>query len=91
MTIDVFLKTDADYALVADEGFLTPALISRLYRVEAESVRIFRLPALRVVKVSFPRRVPQGSINDRDMHAAHQFMPLASVGVAAPDAPVLQG
>jgi hypothetical protein len=45
-------------------------------------VQIFRLPDLRVVKVSFPRPIAQGSLHDRDMHAGQHHVPLA--GIACP-------
>ena len=79
ITIDIFLKNDEDYRLAAAEGFLTAERISRLYKVPAETIQIFHLPNLRVVKISYPRRSPQGSIHDADMHAAQQYIPLMSV------------
>ena len=81
VTIDIFLRNDHDYELAAAEGLLTPELVSRLYKVPATMVQIFRMPKLRVVKISYPRRESQGSIHDGDMHAAHQFMPLMAVPV----------
>ena len=81
VTIDIFLRNDQDYELAAAENFLTPELLSGLYKVPATMIRIFRMPNLRVIKISYPRREPQGSIHDRDMHAAHQFVPLMSVPV----------
>ena len=76
MTLDVFLPDDAAYR-VAD-ALITPDLIAELYQVAPESLQIFRIPQLRVVKVSFPRPLPQGSLHDRDMHAGQHHVPLAS-------------
>lgn len=86
VTIDVFLESDEDYRVVAAPGFLNPELIAGLYRVPATEVQIFRMPQLRVLKISFPRRVPQGSTHDSDMHAAQQYVPLLSLPlpIAAP-------
>lgn len=77
VTIDVFVKDAADYAIVADPAFLDERRIAELYRVDVEDVRMFRLPDLRVVKASFPRPVPQGSLRDRDMHSGQHHVPLA--------------
>jgi hypothetical protein len=33
------------------------------------------------VKISFPRRVSQGGLLDRDMHAGQHHVPLASLAV----------
>lgn len=76
-TLDVFLDDDAAYRSVADAPALDPRVVADLYRVDPETVRIFRLPSIRVVKVSFPRRATQGGITDRDMHAGQQHVPLA--------------
>ena len=76
MTLDVFLPDDESYR-VADT-LITPDLITELYRVAPESLQIFRIPQLKVVKVSFPRPLPQGSLHDRDMHAGQHHVPLAS-------------
>jgi hypothetical protein len=67
VTLDVFLPDDAAYR-VADL-MITPDVIAGLYPVSPGSLRIFRIPALRVIKVSFPRLQPQGGLHDRDTHA----------------------
>lgn len=85
MTLDVFLLDDPAYERAAADGVITPEVIGRLYDVAAESVRIFRLPDLQVIKISFPRAVSQGSLEDRDMHSGQQHVPLASLRL--PDAP----
>ena len=75
-TLDVFLPDDASDELVASSAAIDEDAISALYRVRAEDVRIFRLPDIRVVKISFPRPVTQGGVDDRDMHAGQQHVPL---------------
>ncbi|GAA5026204.1 DUF4387 domain-containing protein [Microbacterium fluvii] len=77
VTIDVFVKDAADYAVVADPGYLDEERIGAIYRVDPAQIRMFRLPDLRVVKVSFPRPVSQGSLRDTDMHAGQHHVPLA--------------
>ena len=39
------------------------------------------MPALRAIKISFPRPVTQGSFTDRDMHSGQQHVLLAAVVV----------
>ena len=80
-TLDVFCDTDEDYEVVAADGVLTAEAIAGLYRVDASTVRIFRMPALRVVKISFPRPTTQGGIHDRDVHAGQQHVPLLSLEI----------
>jgi hypothetical protein len=74
VTMEVFLRDAAGYAAVA---FLDEKVIGSLYAVGAETVQIYRIPALNVVKISFPRPVPQGSPRDRDIHAGQHHVPLA--------------
>jgi len=77
VTMEVFLRDAAGYAIVADPAFLDAPVIARLYGVAADQIQIFRIPGLSVVKISFPRPVAQGSLRDRDIHAGQHHVPLA--------------
>jgi hypothetical protein len=81
MTLDVFLPDDETYRIT--DTLITPDVIAELYQVAPESLQIFRIPQLKVVKVSFPRPLPQGSLHDRDMHAGQHHVPLASLPIPA--------
>jgi hypothetical protein len=81
VTVDIFLGDDVAYDRVARSCLTDPAVIADLYRIDPQSVLIFCLPALRAVKVSFPRPTIQGSLDDRDMHAGQQYVPLLHVDV----------
>jgi len=39
-------------------------------RLDASHLKRFEMPTLNVLKFSFPRPHPQGSLRDRDMHGA---------------------
>jgi hypothetical protein len=84
VTMEVFARDEAGYAVVADPGFLDPQVIARLYGVPADTIQIFRIPQLNVVKISFPRPVVQGSLRDRDMHAGQHHVPLALLPLPDP-------
>ena len=77
VTMELFLRDTAAYAIAADPAFLDEEVIGRLYGVPAAGVRIFRVPSLNVVKISFPRPAAQGSLRDRDIHAGQHHVPLA--------------
>lgn len=79
VTMEVFLRDADGYRLAAD--LVDERLIARLYRLEESTIRIFRIPSLNVVKISFPRPVSQGSLRDRDVHAGQHHVPLARVPV----------
>ena len=82
LTLDVFLNDRDDYDRAVAARVITPEAVAAAYGVAADTVQIFELPDLQVVKVSFPRPAPQGSVADRDMHAGQQHVPLASLPVA---------
>jgi hypothetical protein len=75
-TLDVFCDTDDDYRHVAAPGVVSVETIARLYQVDPSTIRIYRMPALRAIKVSFPRPTAQGGVYDRDLHAGQQHVPL---------------
>lgn len=79
MTMEAFMKDANGYAIAAD--VITEATIADLYAVPAEDVLIFRIPALNVVKISFPRSVSQASLRDRDIHGGQHHVPLARLAV----------
>ncbi|MFD6447355.1 DUF4387 domain-containing protein [Promicromonospora sp. NPDC060204] len=81
VTMELFMRDAAGYRVVADEEFVNEDVVAGLYGVEASTVRIFRIPSLDVVKISFPRPVSQGSLRDRDVHAGQHHVPLALLRV----------
>jgi hypothetical protein len=81
ITLDVFLHTDDDYRALLATDVISKERIAELYQVDARDVQIYRVPQLRVIKISFPRAVPAGSFEDRDQHAGQQHVPLASLAL----------
>lgn len=77
MTLEAFMPDERSYRIA--DSLITAELIGDLYHVSTEALRIFRIPELHVVKVSFPRPVVQGRLHDRDMHAGQHHVPLAGV------------
>lgn len=70
LTIDIFCDDTQAYQQLCAHRLLTPDSISQMFRANPEGIRIFRIDALNVVKVSLPRPVIQGSLEDRDLHGA---------------------
>ena len=84
VTMELFMRDADGYRVVADDTFLDEEVIAGLYRVDVSTIQLFRIPELNVVKISFPRPVPQGSLRDRDMHAGQHHVPLALLRVPTP-------
>jgi Domain of unknown function (DUF4387) len=85
ITIDVFFHDHTDYSRVIDAAVLTAPAVAALYHVDANTVQLFHLPAINVIKASFPRPTTQGSFADRDIHAGQQHVPLLTLPVPATD------
>ncbi|GLY37747.1 hypothetical protein Amsp01_037710 [Amycolatopsis sp. NBRC 101858] len=83
VTMELFMRDEDGYRIAADETFLNEQVVASLYHVDEGTIRIFRIPSLNVVKISFPRPVSQGSLRDRDMHAGQHHVPLARMVVPA--------
>ncbi|MCY1466026.1 hypothetical protein D9M71_842470 [compost metagenome] len=52
--------------------------MATMLRSDPEQVRIFQIAPLKVIKISLPRPVVQGSVADRDMHGAQWGYVLAA-------------
>jgi uncharacterized protein DUF4387 len=81
VTMELFMADAEGYAVAADPAVVDEAVIARLYGVPEADVRIFRIPSLNVVKISYPRPVGQGGLRDRDLHAGQHHVPLAGLPV----------
>ena len=81
MTLEAFMPDDESYRIA--DALITTDLLTELYQIAPESLQVFRIPQLRVIKVSFSRPVVQDSLHDSDMHAGQHDVPLASVTVPA--------
>jgi hypothetical protein len=83
ITLDVFLDAE-HYEAVARAGSLSAETVGALYHVDADTVRVFHVPAVHAIKISFPRPASQGSLHDHDMHAGQQDLPLAGLAIPKP-------
>ncbi|MFF6906199.1 DUF4387 domain-containing protein [Streptomyces sp. NPDC012389] len=81
VTLELFMRDEEGYRIAADGAFLDERTVAGLYGVDEAGVRMFRIPSLNVVKISFPRPVSQGSLRDRDIHAGQHHVPLAVLPV----------
>jgi hypothetical protein len=68
LTFDIIFKNRAGFDLAKRSVIFSPANISQLYDVPADGVRIFELVSILAVKVSIPRPVFSGDVNDTDVY-----------------------
>jgi len=81
VTIDIFFADEGSYEQAASSQLTDAQVVADRYHLDSEQVRIFQLPELRALKISFPRKFTQGSVHDRDMHAGQQYVTLLDLEV----------
>ena len=68
ITIDIFCGSKEVYQEVKKN--LHNNKIVELFKIPGQTLKRFEIENLNVIKFSFPRKVIQGHIKDRDMHGA---------------------
>ena len=68
ITIDIFCGSREAFKEV--QHGLDNIQISQLFQIPGQTLKRFEIESLNVIKFSFPRKVIQGDIHDRDMHGA---------------------
>jgi hypothetical protein len=79
ITLDLSFPDRESFDRFADSSALKPPAIAALFDVDAALVKQFLLPDLAVVKISYPRKSPQGGAMERDMHGGQQYVRLLDV------------
>jgi hypothetical protein len=82
VTIDVFFEDRDSYTRWHDNPSLQPGSIAKVYEVPAETVAIYPVERLNMVKISYPRANAQGGMVERDLHSGQQFSYLLEVEMA---------
>lgn len=81
VTFDVIFADHATYAQVLASGVLTPALISQLYGVAEEAVRIIPYETVQAIKITIPRQYVSGDVRDQDIYGCQQHLPLGQINI----------
>ena len=68
VTIDIFCLDAESLKVILKK--IDVDLISTIFKINKRKIKIFKIDNLNVIKISFPRTVVQGHMNDRDMHGA---------------------
>lgn len=79
VTFDLFFDGAESFDKFSESSKLGPELFERLYGFNPDKVKHFRVPSLKMLKVSCGRIDPQGGIVERDMHCGQQYVKLLDV------------
>lgn len=81
VTLDLFFRNRDDFELYSRSEQLGQAAIGRIFGVGAELVKIFPVPSLNMMKISYARPQPQAWMGERDMHSGQQFVRLLDIEI----------
>ncbi|WP_425230034.1 DUF4387 domain-containing protein [Sphingomonas sp.] len=79
ITLDMFFKDAESFDRYAQSPSLGAAQVAQLLGIDDRSIKRFLVPNLHVLKMSYPRRHPQGGSLERDMHGGQQYVSLLDV------------
>lgn len=79
VSIDLMFDSQENYDRYVESPALSAESIAAVYGVDPETVSLYPIPALKILKISYPRRVPQGGVEERDMHSGQQYAYLLDV------------
>lgn len=83
ITVDIFFKSGREFQAWSKAPALQCAAIASAFDVPVNAVKRFAVEDLDVLKLSFPRKVPQGGALERDMHGGQQYIRLLNVELSA--------
>ncbi len=83
ITLDLFFRDQAMFDKYADAPELQVPAVAALFDVEEGLAKRFVLPTLLALKISYPRKRPQGGALERDMHGGQQYLRLLDVELSS--------
>jgi hypothetical protein len=81
LTIDIMFDNGATYDRVVRSSVLSPELIAATYGIAADDVRVMPYAPANAIKITFPRPVTSGDLEDSDGLGGQQYAPLVDVEV----------
>jgi len=81
LTFDVIFKDRATYEKVRDAKIINAAWFAKTYRLTPEVVSIINYDAASAIKVTIPRPVISGDIDDTDVFGGQQYGPMVDLEV----------
>lgn len=81
LTFDVIFKDRESYERVRDARLINAEWFARTYRLAPEVVSIINYDAAAAIKITIPRPVTSGDIEDADVFGGQQHGPLVDLDV----------
>ena len=74
ISVDLFFRDREAFDRYAGAKELQPPHLAPLFGVRPDQVGCYLVPDLAVLKISYPRRDPQGGMIERDLHGGQQYV-----------------
>jgi hypothetical protein len=81
LTFDVIFKDRDGYEKVRDAKLINAEWFARTYRLTPEVVSIINYDAANAIKITIPRPVISGDVDDTDVFGGQQHGPLVDIEV----------
>lgn len=81
LTFDFMFDRFENYCRVRDSGAINREIFSRLFGTPVEDVEIYSVDAARGIKVTIPRPITQGDLDDSDQYGCQMFSPLLEIEI----------
>jgi len=73
VTMDLMFDSQENYDRYVNSPALSAEAIAAVYGIDPAVVVFYPIPQLKVLKISYPRPMPQGSVGERDLHSGQQY------------------
>ena len=81
LTFDVIFNDRAAYERVRDAKVINAAWFAKTYRLAPDRVMVIEYDAANAIKITIPRPVISGDIDDTDVFGGQQYGPLVDLEV----------
>ena len=79
LTFDVIFKTRSDYEKARDADVINAQWFARVYGLKPEMVSVINYDAASAIKITIPRPVISGDVDDTDVFGGQQYGPLVDL------------
>ena len=81
LTFDVIFKNREGYERVRDANLISAEWFAKTYRLTPEVVSVINYDAANAIKITIPRPIISGDIDDSDVYGGQQHGPLVDIEV----------
>lgn len=82
ISVDLFFRDGEAFDRYAGAKELQPQHLAALFGVRPDQVKCYLVPDLAVLKISYPRRDPQGGMIERDLHGGQQYVRIVDLALS---------